>query len=166
MGNDDGFDAFYSGTRQRVVTFLYAISGDMADAQDIAQEAYTRAWQRWPKLATYGDPEAWVRTVGYRLAANRWRKARNRLVAYRRHGQADQAEPPTDDAVALVAALRQLPDDLRYPIVLYHLLDLPVADVARHTSTPINTVKTRLARGRRALAEILGTPLTEEVTHA
>jgi RNA polymerase sigma-70 factor (ECF subfamily) len=55
-----------------VVTFLYAINGDLGEAQDAAQEAYARAWQRWRTLESYADPEAWVRSVGYRLALSRW----------------------------------------------------------------------------------------------
>jgi RNA polymerase sigma-70 factor (ECF subfamily) len=77
--DDESFDEFYRATRHHVATFLYAVSGDLTEAQDIAQEAYARAWQRWGTLAGYADPEAWVRTVGYRLAINGWRRARNRL---------------------------------------------------------------------------------------
>ena len=61
------FEEFYQATRHRLVTFLYAMSGDRADAQDAAQEAYVRAWQRWSSISAYDDPEAWLRTVGYRL---------------------------------------------------------------------------------------------------
>ncbi|WP_327010294.1 sigma-70 family RNA polymerase sigma factor [Dactylosporangium sp. NBC_01737] len=166
MADDDGFEDFYRGTRQRVMTFLYAMCGDRADAQDAAQEAYVRAWQRWSTIAGYDDPEAWVRTVGYRVCASRWRKARNAVVAYRRHGTAPQTGPPSEDTVALVRALRHLPPADREAVVLHHLLDLTVADVAARTGVPANTIKTRLVRGRRALAGLLGTDLTGEYTNA
>jgi RNA polymerase sigma-70 factor (sigma-E family) len=163
---DGGFEEFYRGTRQRVVTFLYAMSGDRAEAQDAAQEAYVRAWQRWSTISGYNDPEAWVRMVGYRLCLNRWRKARNRVVAYRRHGVQPAATPPGEDTVALVAALRRLPATEREAIVLHHLLDLSVADVAAETGVPANTIKSRLARGRRTLASLLGRELVLEGRHA
>ncbi|HYN92896.1 MAG TPA: sigma-70 family RNA polymerase sigma factor [Pilimelia sp.] len=166
MAAGESFEQFYEMTRHRVVTVLYALSGNMADAQDAAQEAYSRAWLRWDTLASYDDPEAWVRTVGHRLVLNRFRKVRNGIRAYRRHGPPEAARPPSEDVVALVAALRQLPADQRMAIVLHHLVDLPVAEVATQTQTSVNTVKTRLARGRRALAAILGSPLQEEVSHA
>jgi predicted RNA polymerase sigma factor len=67
--SDLGFEDFYESTRHRVVAFLYAIVGDRAEAQDVAQEAYARAWQRWNRVSSYGDPEAWVRVVGCRIAA-------------------------------------------------------------------------------------------------
>lgn len=166
MTADDGFEEFYVGSRQRLVTFLYAVGGDLSDAQDVAQEAYARAWQRWSTIHRYGDPEAWLRTVAYRLLSNRWRKARNRVAAYRRHGTAEAVDAPSENTLALVTALRRLPPAQREAIVLHHLFDLPVTEVAQETGVPVNTVKTRLARGRQALAGLLSTELPEEVQHA
>ncbi|MFG3580774.1 SigE family RNA polymerase sigma factor [Micromonospora chersina] len=166
MDEPDGFEEFYRATRQRVVTVLYALGGDLTEAQDAAQEAYVRAWQRWSQISGYDDPEGWVRTVGYRLLINRWRKVRNGLVAHRRHGPPPAAGPPSENTVALVAALRQLPADQRHAIVLHHLADLPVAEIAVQTGTPTGTVKARLARGRRALAALLDVTLPEEVSNA
>lgn len=50
--NDDGFDAFYRGTAPRVVRLVYATTGDLTVAQDVTQEAYARAWQKWSTVAT------------------------------------------------------------------------------------------------------------------
>lgn len=166
MAGGEGFDEFYRGSQHRVITFLFAMTGDLSEAQDIAQESYERAWRRWAYLAAYDDPEAWVRKVGYRLAIARWRKARSRLRAYLRHGPPAPPAPPDEDAAALVAALRLLPDEQRLAIALHHLLDLPVTEVARHTGAPENTVKTRLARGRRRLAELLDQRPVEEKNNA
>lgn len=163
---DDGFEDFYLGSRQRLVTFLYATSGDLAEAQDVAQETYARAWQRWSTVEGYGDPEAWLRTVAYRLLCSRWRKARNRVAAYRRHGVAESVQAPGENTLALVSALRALPQAQRDAVVLHHLLDLPVTQVAVETGVPVSTVKTRLARGRRTLANLLSSELPEEVAHA
>ncbi len=163
---DGRYAEFYDTTWRRVVTYLYAVSGDLSTAQDLAQEAYARAWQRWGTVGTYADPEAWVRTVGYRLCLNRWRTARNRLKAYRRHGPADAAPAPSENTVALVAALRELPPEQRDAIALHHLLDLPVDEVARQTGASVNTVKARLARGRRRLADLLGAEPASEASRA
>ncbi|MEU7803050.1 SigE family RNA polymerase sigma factor [Micromonospora arborensis] len=166
MDRDEGFEEFYRATRHRIVTVLYALSGDLGEAQDAAQEAYVRAWQRWQRIGEYGDPEAWVRLVGHRLLLNRWRKIRNGITAYRRHGPATAVGPPSENTVALVTALRQLPMEQREAIVLHHLADLSVADIALHTGVPAGTVKARLARGRKALALLLGTTVSEEASHA
>ncbi|RKN14598.1 SigE family RNA polymerase sigma factor [Micromonospora musae] len=166
METDEGFEEFYRTTRHRVVTVLYALSGDLGEAQDAAQEAYVRAWQRWRRISEYEDAEAWVRTVGQRLLLNRWRKIRNGLTAYRRHGVQPSAGPPDENNVALVMALRRLPEEQRVAVVLHHLADLSVAEIATQTGAPSGTVKARLARGRKALATMLDTALPEEAAHA
>jgi RNA polymerase sigma-70 factor, ECF subfamily len=51
------FDAFYTTAVRRVVLYLFAVSGDRSDAQDIAQEAFARAWQHWPEVSRYDDPD-------------------------------------------------------------------------------------------------------------
>jgi RNA polymerase sigma-70 factor (sigma-E family) len=156
------FDSFYRGTRTRVLEYLYAAGGDLAEAQDAAQEAFTRAWQRWAQVSACADPEAWVRVVGWRVLANRWRTLRGRRAAYRRHGVPDPAPPPGDETVALAAALRRLPVEQRIAVVLHHIVGLPVAEIAAETGVPIGTVKARLSRGRHALAALL----TEHTTEA
>ena len=165
MRDARGFDEFYQGTRQRLVAYLYAVGGDLAEAQDAAQEAYTRAWQRWSQLATSSDPEAWVRTVGWRVLAHRWRSLRSRRRADHRHGGIDAERAATEDIVDLIAALRRLPAAQRQVVVLHHLLDVPVAQIAAETGLPTGTVKARLSRGRTALAAMLRTDL-QEADHA
>ena len=161
MRDAERFDEFYRGSRQRVLEFLYAVTGDLAEAQDAAQEAYTRAWQRWASVGRSADPEAWIRVVGWRIIANGWRKQRGRLVAYRRHGLPDPTPAPGEDTVALMAALKVLPSEQRIALVLHHLLDLPVAAIATETGVPVGTVKARLARGRRALATLINNDESE-----
>jgi DNA-directed RNA polymerase specialized sigma24 family protein len=154
------FDEFYRDTRERLLAYLYAAGGELAEAQDAAQEAYARAWQRWSSVSAMADPEAWVRTVGWRVLANRWRALRGRASAYRRHGVVPPLPGPSEDTVLLVTALRRLPEAQRLAIVLHHVLGLPVASVAVETGVPVGTVKARLARGRQALAALL--PLADE----
>jgi RNA polymerase sigma-70 factor (sigma-E family) len=155
MADAHGFDEFYRTTRGRLVAFLWGMTGDRAEAQDAAQEAYARAWQRWGVVSGYADPEAWVRVVAWRVAASRWRKARNRTLAQRRHGPATTVPAPGEDTVVLTSALRRLPMQQRVALVLHHIGDLPVEEVARQTSAPVGTVKARLSRGRTALSALL-----------
>jgi len=150
------FDAFYIATVRRVVLYLYAACGDRSEAQDIAQEAFARAWQHWPKVAGYDDPEAWVRAVAWRLMANRWRSLRRWLTARARLGPPDQVvDSPSPDRVAVADALRQLPKSQRQVIALYYLLDMPVHDIAASVGAAEGTVKARLSRARAALARLL-----------
>lgn len=158
------FDSFYSGTNRRVLHQMYAMTGNLADAQELVQEAYARAWQRWSTVSGYDDPEAWIRTVAWRLAASRWRKAKNGVAAMLRHGTPGHTPEPSIDNVALVAALKQIPEAQRRAIVLHHLGGLSVAEVAHETGSPEGTVKARLARGRAALADLLADNSLAEVS--
>lgn len=155
MSNEAEFDAFYAATAKRLVATVYAMTGDLAEAEDAVQEAYARAWQRWGRLTREGDPLPWVRTVASRLAISTWRRTRNRLRAQLRHGPAPDVPGLSEDRVALVAALRELSPDQRRAVVLHHLLDLPVEDVARETGSSNGAVRTRLSRARKLLGERL-----------
>ncbi|MEU0962571.1 SigE family RNA polymerase sigma factor [Micromonospora sp. WMMD1076] len=155
MDGPEDFDAFYTATARRVVHHVYALCGDLAEAQDVTQEAYARAWQRWSTVGAYEDPEGWVRTVAWRLTANRWRGLRRWFAARARLGRETPAPGPNPDRVALLAALRRLPDAQRLVVVLHHLHDLPVAEIARTSGMPEGTVKSYLSRGRAALAVLL-----------
>ena len=155
MDGPEDFDAFYTATARRVVHHVYALCGDLAEAQDVTQEAYARAWQRWSTVGAYEDPEGWVRTVAWRLTANRWRGLWRWLGARARLGRQAPDPGPNPDRVALLTALRRLPDAQRLVVVLYHLHDLPVAEIARSTGMPEGTVKSYLSRGRAALAVLL-----------
>jgi RNA polymerase sigma factor (sigma-70 family) len=103
----------------------------------------------------YEEPEAWTRRVASRIAISRWRSLRSRARAYLRLGGTDAAPAPSPDTVAIVDAMRRLPEEQRIAIALYHLMGLPVAEVARQTGAPVGTVKARLSRGRAALAPLL-----------
>lgn len=164
------FDAFYTASFSRVVGQVHAMIGDRDEAQECVQEAFVRAWSHRGRLDRAGHPEAWVRTTAYRLAVSRWRRVvRARRAPDRALQETHSPAPPDPDRVALVAALRRLPEEQRRAIVLHHLADLPVAQVAAETGAPVGTVKARLSRGRAALAEHLGEhqdELTEGAGHA
>ncbi|WP_377269785.1 SigE family RNA polymerase sigma factor [Peterkaempfera sp. SMS 1(5)a] len=155
----DEFDAFYNRSWSRLVGQLYAMTGNLADAQDAVQEAFIRAWDKREELSASHAPEAWVRTVAWRLAVSRWRRARSALLAHFRHGGPGDAPSPGPEHAALVAALRKIPEEQRRAVVLHYLCDLPVAEVAAETGAPVGTVKVRLSRARATLARHLSDDL-------
>ncbi|HMR48310.1 MAG TPA: SigE family RNA polymerase sigma factor [Arachnia sp.] len=162
--NEAQFDAFYTASFSRVVGQIYAMCGNLAEAQDCTQEAFIRAWDHRGTLSSSGSPEAWVRTTAYRLAVSRWRKAKRAFRQPDRALEAATTAEPSPDRVAVAEALTHLPADQRRAIVLYHLCDLSVTEVAREVGSPAGTVKARLARGRATLARLLNTDL--EARHA
>lgn len=152
---EDEFDAFYTAAFPRLTGQLSAFTGDHGEAQDVVQEAFVRAWDRRRNFLADEAPEAWIRTVAMRLAVSRWRRARRWLELVRRTPPPEFTPGPGPERTALVAALRQLPKAQRMAIVLHHLCDLSVEQVASETGAPVGTVKARLSRGRAALAKQL-----------
>ncbi|WP_405861414.1 SigE family RNA polymerase sigma factor [Streptomyces sp. NBC_01515] len=152
---EDEFDAFYAATFPRLTGQLSAFTGDREEAQDVVQEAFVRAWDRRGDFLADEAPEAWIRTVAMRLAVSRWRRARRWLELVRRTPPPGAVPGPDPDHTALVAALRELPKAQRMVIVLHHLCDVSVEQIASDTGAPVGTVKARLYRGRAALAKHL-----------
>jgi RNA polymerase sigma-70 factor (ECF subfamily) len=158
------FDEFYVGSAHRLVQQLFLLTGDWAEAEDVVSEAFQRAWLRWDSVQYAESAEAWVRTVARRLAVSRWRRTRNAAMAWRRYGAAADRPPLDGVHVDLVNALRKLPAKQRTAVVLHHLADLSVEQVAVETGASVSAVKQQLVRGRAALAELLGevaVPLTD-----
>jgi RNA polymerase sigma-70 factor, ECF subfamily len=152
MAGELDFDEFYDASFRRVVGQVYAMVGSLTEAEDSVQEAYARAWQNWRKIRDYGDPEAWVRGVAFRIAVSSWRKAVNRLTAHRRQAAGEYEPGLSTDRLAVVSALQQIQPELRQVIVLHYLLDRSVEQIGRETGVPSGTVKARLVRARKALA--------------
>ena len=159
MGAEEEFDDLYRNSRDRLVVQITALCGDSTEARDFVQEAFVRAWTRWGRIATYEDPESWIRRVAYRLAVGRWRRSR-RLVLRAVVHQA-RVELPGEQ-VGVIDALQRIPVSERRAIVLHHVCGLSVEETARELSAPIGTVKSWLFRGRAHLALELDD--TEELT--
>jgi RNA polymerase sigma-70 factor, ECF subfamily len=155
------FEEFYVATVDRLLGHLFLVTGDLHAAEEIVQEAFTRASMRWSRLRDYDVPEAWVRRVAMNLAADRARSLRRQTRAIVRLGPPPSVPAVSIETLALVQALGSLPVRQRQAIVLHYLADLPVAEIAQALAVPSGTVKSLLARGRRALAAELGEP--EEV---
>jgi RNA polymerase sigma-70 factor, ECF subfamily len=145
------FVQFYGAAARRVIRHGFALTGNITDAQDIAQEAFARAWQHWDSVRSHDSPEAWVRRVATNLATSRFRRDR---TAHAAAWQLAAGEVPAISAntVALVAALRMLPERQRVVLVLHYLADLPVGQIAAELRVPVGSVKAWLSRGRSALA--------------
>jgi RNA polymerase sigma-70 factor, ECF subfamily len=149
------FEKFYAANFDRLIVQLYAYTADMAQAQDVVQEAFARALPRWERLRTYSDPVGWVRRVALNLATSRWRQVRT----FRRFASGyreEHVDGPTPDRVALASALSTLPANQRRVIVQFYLADMTVAQIAHEDGIPDGTVKSWLHRGRAALAASLG----------
>jgi len=157
---DDGPALLYATAYPRLVSVLAVAAGSRAEAEEVVQEAFVRLLSRWPVVSRYDNPEAWVRMVAFRLLSNRHRRARIARRVVGRVGPAQHSPPAGADRVDVRRALAALPLTQRQVVVLHHLLDLPVAEIAAELGLPVGTVKSRLSRARDTLSHLLG----EEVT--
>lgn len=155
MDGDASFDVFYAESYRQVVGQVYALVGSVPEAEDLAQEAFGRAFADWARIRDYDVPAAWVRRVAFNLASTGYRRAGRRAIALVRLGAPEPVLPVSAEALAVRDAVGRLPMRYRAVVVLHYLVDLSVQDVATELGIPPATVKTRLARGRRALGALL-----------
>jgi RNA polymerase sigma factor (sigma-70 family) len=168
MADDESVRELYEGCYRRLVGQLYAICGNLGEAEDVVQEAFVRAVEKPRRFAQLDNPEAWLRTVALNALRRRYRRA----TLF--HGLLSRAVVPdtttaglSADRVALIEGLRQLPYEQREAIALHHIVDLPVREIAVQLGVPEGTVKARLARGRARLAPLVAefADDAEEVNH-
>ncbi len=144
----------YHASYRRLVAQMFAFTTDLTEAQDVVQEAFARALARPQGLGDVDTPEAWLRTVAINVVRRRWRRRQilDTILLRDRPVQQLVAAAPGPERADLRDAIAALPRVYREVIVLHYLADLPVDEVAHLLSVPVGTVKSRLSRGRAALA--------------
>ena len=154
--------ALYAASYRRLLGQLIGVTGNVAEAEDVVQEAFVRGLDHPARLLGADNPEASLRTVAVNLARSRRRRAQ-RLVGLAPRLVEEPRDADTDGHVILLQALRRLPAGQREVIALHHLADLTVEQVADTLGLPTGTVKTRLSRGRAALSTLVVTegPMSE-----
>ena len=136
---------------------IFLQTGDLGRAEECAQEAFLRAWQRRRELA-HADPVRWVTKAAFRLAVSDWRKHSGlRRALERREAQPATVEPAPERLVYVAGLLAQLPYDHRCVVVLHYFHDLGVTDVADVLGISPGTVKSRLSRARDRLRAAIST---------
>ena len=150
----------------RIYAVCRRVTGHDADAADAAQEALiaiVRNIERFDGRASFGT---WVYRIATNASLDELRRRRRRPLAAVPAPGEQSSEPPDPtaggafDAVAdrevLEVALAGLSDEFRVPVVLRDVADLDYAEIAEVLGVPVGTVKSRIARGRAALATALG----------
>ncbi len=147
---------------------------DPEDARDLVQDTYLAAFRAWTEHRRPRNVEPWLATICLNLARDRYRTRRRRpdevpladlgsLPAPPDAGPEERALGSLERA-AVHEAMWALPEEQRIAIALVDLADLPVAEAARAMGTPKGTVLSRLHRGRRSLARLLGAGVEEVET--
>jgi RNA polymerase sigma-70 factor (sigma-E family) len=154
MGPDDEFERLCRAQYAKVVRTAYWMTGDREEALDLAQEALTRARERWRTVATMDRPDAWVQRVVVNLAlsARRRRRLIPRLLSHRLETSVSGPEAPDPQ---LRGALLSLTPAQRAVIVLRFYADRSVAEVADDLGKRPGTVRALTSQGLGRLRELL-----------
>jgi RNA polymerase sigma-70 factor (ECF subfamily) len=138
----------------------YGVLRHRQDAEDVAQEAFARAYRRFRQLHDRDRFRAWLVRMTWRLAIDRWRTDRRRSVRERESEPAHRSSTEeiavaSDRAARLWRAIDELPEKLRVVVVLGAIEGHDTREVARLLQVPEGTVKSRLFLARKGLAESL-----------
>jgi RNA polymerase sigma-70 factor (ECF subfamily) len=157
---DTGFIRLFETYRHVVFSVVLRICGRWADAEDLTAEAFLRAYRA---LSTYRggrlrslNPKAWLLTIALNVCRNDDRTAgRHRYTPLADqadvlpdvHQNVEEVVTNRETGAELATLLATLPADQRAAIVLRHIADLPIAEIAEILGRPENTIKSDIKRG-------------------
>jgi RNA polymerase sigma-70 factor (ECF subfamily) len=173
MGSDqDEFLRATMGSMDLVFNLSRRLTDSRQDAEDLVQETFLRAFRAWTEHRRPTRVEPWLATICLNLARSGYRaRARRpgevhleeRMVESRAGADPESQAVRQIEREVLYHAIRELPEEQRIAIALVDLSGFSTYEAAEAMGTPRGTVLSRLHRGRRALARLLG-DRTQEVT--
>lgn len=170
-GDPDAFDRLVEQHHQRVLNVAYRMLNDQADAEDVCQEVFVKAFRSLPRLRDRSQFSTWI----LKIAAN---ASRDVLRRRRRHDEAlleEVAGPVVDDHMPehvgqldwearVQRLLMGLPERHRIVLVLRDIEGLSYEEMAQVLSCTVSSVKNRLHRARRVFRDRLAPYLEEAGT--
>lgn len=143
-----GFEAFFEENRARLFGALCLVTGNRHEAEEIAQDAFLKLWERWERVSTLEDPTGFL----FRTAMNVFRNRTRRAGLALRKSLA--LAPSTDDLAAvedrdeMVRAMRSLTPHQRAALVLTGYLGYTSDDAAKVLGIRASTVRALATKGR------------------
>jgi RNA polymerase sigma factor (sigma-70 family) len=160
---DAGFSRLVDATRDRVYALALSLTRSPHDAEDVAQEAFVRAYKALrsyaPSRIRALQPRAWLAKIALNVWRNRTRGIRREAVELDERWPADSRDEPHVSAERSAAArdlralLSRLPERYRVAVVLRHAYDVPYGEAAAALGIPVGTLKANVHRGTRMLRE-------------
>ena len=148
----DAFEAFFDREYARVHRSLVTALGDVAAADDAAQEAFVKAWLRWGHVQQADRPASWVYVVAVRRALRLRGRLREDLVeVVPMNGIDDGFAEIVVGSVDAARMLRRLTERQRLVVVLRFYADLRLQEIADAIGTSVGTVKSTLHDALRRL---------------
>jgi RNA polymerase sigma-70 factor (sigma-E family) len=152
------FEGFFLQHHEPLLRVLYLATGDRHEAEDLAQEAFVRMFERWDRVRRLEDPRGYL----YRTALNLRRSRLRRLAVAARRLVGGRSEDAPDPAQAagerdeLRRALATLPDGQREALVLCEWLEMTDAEAGSVLGISPGAVRVRLTRARATMRRELG----------
>ena len=131
------------------------ICGDAALADDLAQEAFLKAYRAMDQLSDPEKRRSWLFGIAYREFLNHARKAKRRRRLSFKAAPIEPAAVPSGQALDIQRAMDSLPPDCRAVVLLCLLHGLTQAEAALATGMPLGTVKSHVTRGKAKLRHVL-----------
>jgi len=157
-GGHPSFSSFYASEMRSVVGLAYALSGDRATAEDLAQEAFSAAYSRWDRIGGYDNPGAFVRRVvanrSVSLFRRQLRETRALVRVFNERPPPNEPELPSP-AAELWAAVRTLPRRQAQVVALHYLDGVSLSEVGSILGVSKESANTHLRRARKRLAQLL-----------
>ncbi|HAV64229.1 MAG TPA: hypothetical protein DCY13_17915 [Verrucomicrobiales bacterium] len=180
MSEEPNFEAFMTAYQDMVFTTAMRLTGNSAEAEDISQEVFLKAYDRFAELSQSKTAGGWLKTVARNLSLNHLTRYRARWSFFsdlkRDDDDDDRAfDIPAEDTQSedaeladkralLEHALLKLPKAQRVPLVLYHFEELSYDEIAARLKLSLSKVKTDIHRGREALKKKLKLDLEGELS--
>jgi RNA polymerase sigma-70 factor (ECF subfamily) len=165
-GDAQAFTELVTRHERRVYALCLRVLGNAEDAADATQDTLLSVVRKLEGFRGDAAFTTWLHRVAMNVCYDHLRRAQRRPVLHRVLDDElppHEAGPPVPDhadAIAdehlVAAALAQVPEDFRIAIVLADMQDLPYEEIAKVLDLPLGTVKSRVHRGRLALARALG----------
>lgn len=169
-GDPSAFGELVARHDARVYHLCLRIMGDPDEARDAAQETLITSWRKLDQFRGESAFTTWLHRITVNTCYDQLRKRRRQPMLHLVTEDQPESEPgpPIPDhadavvnAAEVAAALQQVPDDFRAALVLADVEDLPYDEIASILGVAVGTVKSRVHRGRIALARALGGPARE-----
>jgi RNA polymerase sigma-70 factor (ECF subfamily) len=163
MTDARAFEAFLLEYQDMVYATAVRLLGNPAEAEDVAQTVFLKAFERFEEIGTSPAAPGWLKTVTTNACLNHLSRYRNRWRFFSELGREGPLDPPSlqggygeaSPDTALDHALANLPPHQRVPIVLFHFDDLSYQEIADRLGVSVGKVKTDIHRGREALRAAL-----------
>lgn len=156
-GDARSFEALVRRHEDRLFAIAYRLTGDREDALDAVQDALLTLYRRAGSFRAEASPSTWL----YRITVNAAIDVLRKRAKAPRPEEIEERPAPGDvagqvaDRVALAAALAALDPPFREAVLLHDVAGLTHEAIAAATGSNVGTIKSRISRGRRRLAELL-----------